>query len=108
MSESSSLFFDTFTQNADGTANIVSSNNTTTAKRSLALFAPAYSTLAIHVSGTATVVIKTNPFGETAKDFTIKTVTATTQEVITSANWYVIDVTAVSGTVTAVLVCNED
>lgn len=109
MPESSDTFFKTVTLDANGSAaTVVQNNSTTTVKRSVALYAPAYSTIAIHISGTATVVIKTNPFGDPAKDFTIKTVTATTQEVVTSANYYVLDVTAVSGTVTAVLIECDD
>ena len=76
--------------------------------RSRALFAPAYSTLCIHISAAASVVIKSNPFGDTTKDFTIKTVTTTTQEVVTSAMWIVLDISGNTGIVTAKLVPNED
>lgn len=83
-------------------------NDTTTVKRSNVLFAPANSTVAVHISGTATVVIKSSPFGDSTKDFTLATLTATGQQVVVSANYIVVDVTAISGTVTAVLIPNED
>lgn len=91
-----------------GVLHYVQNDATSVVARSNTLFAPAYSTLCIHISGTATVVIKNNPFADTAKDFTIKTVTTTSQEVISSAMNILVDVTAVSGTVTVRLIPNED
>ncbi len=107
MSEDTGSFFEV-EQTISGVVRKLPKHSTTAVVRSNCLYAPAYSTLAIHVSGTATIVIKANPFGDATKDFTIKTVTATTQEVITSANYYLLDITANSGTVTAIIVPNED
>lgn len=108
MSESYEAFFKTVTLGTTGTAQINQKNFTTTIVRSQAIYAPAQSTLAIHISGTATVVVKSSPFADTSKDFTISTVITTSQVAIANANMIVLDVTAVSGTVTAVLVANED
>lgn len=108
MSESLSTFFETVVVNADGTQKVTYANSTTTTKRSQVIFAPSNSTVAIHISGTGTVVIKSSPFGDSAKDFTLATLTATGQQVVVSANFIVVDVTAVNGTVTAVLIPNED
>jgi hypothetical protein len=108
MCESSETFFKTVTLDATGTAQIDQKNFTTTVVRSQAVYAPAQSTLAIHISGTATVVVKSSPFADTAKDFTISTVTTTSQVAIANANMIVLDVTAISGTVTAVLIPNDD
>ena len=108
MSESARKFFETVTQNADGTQTIAYVNTKTGTGRSNVIFAPANSTLCIHMSAAASVTIKNNPFGDATKDFTIKTVTATTQEVVTSAMQLVLDVTANSGTITVELILNED
>lgn len=108
MSESLRTFFETVTVNADGTQKINYSNSTTAIARSRTLFATASSTVAIHITGTATVVVKSNPFNDPTKDFTLATLTATGQQVVVSANYIVLDVTAVSGTVTAILIPNED
>ena len=107
MSEDTDSFFGV-EQTISGVVRKLPSHSTTAVVRSNILYAPAYSTLAIHITGSASVTIKTNPYGEAAKDFTIKTVTATTQEVITSSNMYLLDVTANTGTVTAMIICNED
>lgn len=87
--------------------NIIKHDTTATAV-SNPVYANQGATLAIHISGTASVIIKNRAFGDSAKDFTIKTVTATTQEVITSAMNIVLDVTVTSGTVTAIVIPNED
>jgi hypothetical protein len=110
MSECNDSFFGYYQDDTatGGVLRYVKKDDTTVAARSNTLFAPAYSTLCIHISGTATVVIKNNPFADTSKDFTIKTVTATSQEVVTSAMSILVDVTAVTGTVTVKLIPNED
>ena len=108
MTESCNKFYDVFTQNANGTGELLVKNLTTVTGRSNVLFASYGSTLAIHISGTATVQIVSNPFGDSAKDFVIKTITATTQEVVTSAMYITLVVTAITGTVTAELIFNED
>jgi hypothetical protein len=108
MSESLSTFFETVVVNSDGTQKVTYSNSTTVAKRSRVIFAPALSTVAVHVSGTGTAVIKSSPFGDTSKELTLTTLTATGQYTVASANQIVVDVTAVSGTVTAALLPNED
>jgi hypothetical protein len=91
-----------------GVERLVDSDVTSVPARSRTLYAPAGSTLCVNVSGTATVVIKSNPFADAAKDVTLTSVSASTEYVIASAKHVLIDVTAVSGTVTAKLICNED
>jgi hypothetical protein len=91
-----------------GVERLVDSDVTTVVARSRTLYAPAGSTVCVHVSGTATVVIKSNPFADAAKDVTLTSVSASTEYAVASARHILVDVTAVSGTVTAKLVCNED
>lgn len=91
-----------------GVVRPIKSDSTTVVARSLALYAPANSTLCINVNGTATVVIKSNPFSDPTKDVTLQTVSASTEYAITTAKYIVVDVTAISGTVTAVLVQGDE
>jgi hypothetical protein len=110
MSDMNSSFFGYYEDNisSNGVLKPTIKHSVTAVTRSNTLFAPANSTISIHVAGTATVVIKSNPFGDTAKDITLTTLTATGEYAVTSAKNVLVDVTAVSGTVTAMLVCNED
>ena len=107
MSEDTGSFFEV-EQTISGVVRKLPKHSTTAVVRSNCLFAPANSTVAIHITGTATVVVKSNPFGEVAKDFTLATLTATGQQVVVSANYIVLDVTVNTGTVTAILIPNED
>lgn len=108
MSESLESFFGSVVVNEDGTQKVTYSTSATTVRRSYTLFATAQSTLAIHISGTATVQVISNPFGESDKDAVIDTITASDRLFIPSAMNLVLNITAISGTVTAVITNNED
>jgi hypothetical protein len=108
MSESRNTFFETVTVNADGTQKVVYSDATTTAKRSQTVYAPANSRICVNVSGTTTVLIKSNPFGVDAMDVTLTTLSASGEYLLQYAAMIVVHVTAVSGTVTAILVPGDD
>jgi hypothetical protein len=107
MSDDTYSFFEV-EQTISGVVRKLPKHSTTAVVRSNCLFAPALSTLVVHISATATVVVKSNAFGETAKDATLTTLSATGRHVIASADKIVLDVTANTGTVTAILICNED
>jgi hypothetical protein len=70
------------------------------------IYCPALSTVCIHISGTATVKIISNPFDDAAKDKVLTTLTSSGEYVVASAQNIIIDVTAVTGTVTAMIVAN--
>jgi hypothetical protein len=76
--------------------------------RSKAIFCPALSTICINISGTATVNIISNPFDDPAKDKIFQVVTATGHFVVDSAAIIIVDVTAISGTVSARAVLNQE
>lgn len=106
MSEGNVGLFDSVVDR-DGVLVPVKSDATTVVARSNTIYAPANSTLCVNVSGTATVVIKSNPFSDPAKDVTLQSVSTSTEYAITTAKYVLVDVTAVSGTVTAILVPGE-
>lgn len=76
--------------------------------RSGGIYCPANSTVCINIVGTATVKIISNPFGVSAMDKDLQTITATGHYVVASAAVIVVDVTAVSGTVSALIVFNGE
>lgn len=76
--------------------------------RSNGLYCPALSTIAIHIAGTGSVNVISNPFGDSAKDKILSTLTASGEVVIASASIIFLDVTAVSGTVTAKVIFNQE
>jgi hypothetical protein len=80
----------------------------TTATRSGGTYCPALSTVCINISGTATVKIISNPFGVNAMDTVLTTVTVSGNYVVDSAAVIVVDVTAVTGTVSALVVFNGE
>jgi len=86
----------------------VFNESTTVAIRSTALYCPSYTTISIDISGTANVQIIFNPYDGTpsAKDQVAKTVTVTSTfanatYVTPGAGSYLINVTAITGTVSA-------
>lgn len=87
---------------------VVQSDQTSTTGRSKILFAPANSTVAIHISGTASVQVISSPFSDSSKEFTLATVATTSEIVITAARRILLNVASISGTVTAILIPNED
>ena len=107
MSEGCYTFFGTVVDN-NGLLTQTRSDITTATGRSNTLFAPALSTLVVHISGTASITLISNPVRDTAKDITISTISAAGRTTIASADYIALNVTAISGTVTAVLVPNED
>jgi hypothetical protein len=108
MSTLFNTFFGSTTTNSEGTLLKTESNSTTIAKRGNELYAPANSRICVNVSGTATVLIKSNPFGVDAMDVTLTTLSASGEYLLQYAAMIVVHVTAVSGTVTAVLVSGDD
>ena len=101
-----------FTQTASaesGTTVLTLTDNisTTGTPRSSGVLVPALSTVNIHISATATVVIKSNPFDDAAKDVTLATVVASGATVIASASVIVVQVTANTGTVSCLIIPNE-
>ena len=76
--------------------------------RGIGVYCPALSTVCIHIDGTANVNIISNPFGDVAKDKIIHAVAASDHLVLDSAAIIILDVTAVTGTVTARLVANQE
>ena len=111
MSEYSDLgFFGVYQDNtaSGGVLRSIISNETDTTVRSNSMFVPADSTLAIHISATATVQVISNPFGDPAKDMILDTVTATNQFNMPTARHIILNVTANTGIVTATIVENED
>jgi len=76
--------------------------------RGIGVYCPALSTVCIHIAGTGNVNIISNPFGDAAKDRIIHSLSASDHLVLDSAAIIILDVTAVTGTVTARLVANEE
>jgi hypothetical protein len=85
---------------------VVPVNSTVGTPRSPGILVPALSTVCVHISGTATVVIKSNPFDDPSKDVTLTSLSATGNYVVPSACNLVIHVTANTGTVTCVIIPN--
>ena len=83
-------------------------SDVTVPTRSNGLFCPALSTICIHIAGTGSVNVISNPFDDAAKDKTLSTLTASGEVVIASAGIIILDVTAVSGTLTARVVYNQE
>ena len=83
-------------------------SDVTVPTRSNGLFCPALSTICIHIAGTATVNIISNPFDDAAKDKIIHSTSVSDQLVLASAAIIVLNVTAVTGTVTARVVYNQE
>lgn len=83
-------------------------NSTTGTPRSPAVFVPALSTVCVHISATASVAIKSNPFDDPAKDVTLTTISASGIYTVPSAMSLVIHVTANTGTVTVLIVPNQE
>jgi hypothetical protein len=80
---------------------------TTGTPRSAGVLIPALSTICVHISATATVVIKSNPFNDPTKDVTLTTITVSGNYVVPSSNVIVVHVTANTGTVSCLIVANE-
>lgn len=80
----------------------------TTPTRSGGTFCPALSTVSVNISGTAIVKIISNPFGDATMDTVLTTITASGNYPIATANVIIVDVTAVSGTVSALIVYNGE
>ena len=76
--------------------------------RGIGIYCPALSTICIHIAGTGTVNVISNPFDDAAKDRTIHSTSVSDQLVLQSAAIIILDVTAVTGTVTARLVANQE
>jgi len=76
--------------------------------RSGGIYCPALSTVNINIVGTASVSIITNPFGVSAMDTVLSTITASGTYAVATAAIIVIDVTAVTGTVSALVVHNGE
>jgi len=76
--------------------------------RGIGVYCPAFSTICIHIDGTGTVNVISNPFGDAAKDKIIHSTSLSDQLVLQSAAIIILDVTAVTGTVTARLVANQE
>jgi hypothetical protein len=76
--------------------------------RSNGVFCPALSTISINITGTASVNIISNPFDDPTKDLVLTTLTASGQYVVSSAQNILINVTAVTGTVSARVVFNQE
>jgi len=76
--------------------------------RGIGVFCPALSTICIHIAGTASVNIISNPFGDSVKDKIIHSIAASDHLVLDSAAIIILDVTAVTGTVTARVVLNQE
>lgn len=81
--------------------------STTGTPRSSGVLVPALSTVCVYISATASVVIKSNPFDDAAKDFTLTTLTTTGNYVVPSACVVIVQVTANTGTVSCLIVPNE-
>jgi len=96
----------------NGTVNTVQTitptDSSTGTGRSNHLFCPALSTLNIYVSATASVDVISNPFNDIAKDKILTTVTATGVYTIAAASMVSINITANTGTVSAVVVYNSE
>jgi len=80
----------------------------TAATRSGGTYCPALSTVCINISGTATVKIISNPFGVSGMDNVLTTISASGDYVVDSAAVIVVDVTAVTGTVSALIMHNGE
>lgn len=80
---------------------------TTGTPRSSGVLVPALSSVCINITGTASVVIKSNPFDDPTKDITLTTLTASGVFTVPSAMVIVVQVTANTGTVSAIIVINE-
>ncbi len=76
--------------------------------RSNYLYVPAGSKLVLHISATASVQVISNPFSVAAKDIVLQTVTATGSYAFTTADVIAINITANTGTVSAVVVNNVE
>lgn len=78
--------------------------------RSTEIFCPALSTVCIHITGTATVKVISNPFNDATKDLVLSTISTAgaTNYVVASAINLIVDVTAVTGTVSAKVVYNNN
>lgn len=83
-------------------------NSTTGTPRSSGIFVPALSTVCIHISATASVAIKSNPFDDPTKDVTLTTISASGIYTVPSSMVLVIHVTANTGTVTCLIVPNQE
>lgn len=81
----------------------VFNESTTAIIRSTALYCSSFTTISIDISGTASVQIILNPFDgvPTLKDKVMTTLTTSGTYVVPGAGAYLINVTAVTGTVSA-------
>jgi hypothetical protein len=95
-------------QTVNDVVKYVPSHVTTVVKRSNGKYCSAYSRLCVNIDGTATVLVQSNPFGVPAMDLTLSTITVSGEYLIVYGAVIVLDVTAVNGTVTAILVCGDD
>jgi hypothetical protein len=95
---------------ANDVTTITDKLSVTAPTRSSELFCPALSTVCVHITGTATVKVISNPFGDAAKDLVLSTISTAgaTNYVIASAINLIVDVTAVTGTVSVKVVYNSE
>ena len=103
-------FAPTITGSGTGTSVLksVPKNAVVAATRGQAIYCPALSTVSVVISATATVEIISNPFNDAAKDKVLTTLVATGEYVVASAQVIIIDVTATTGTVTAMITKNVE
>lgn len=106
------FFEQTSTGSGTGTSVLkaIPTESVTAITRSQSIYCPALSTVCIDITGTsASVDIVSNPFGPSAKDKILATLTASGQYVVASAGILLINVTAVTdATVSARVVFNQE
>ena len=76
------------------------------ATRGRGVYCPALSTISVVIAATATVRIISNPFNDAAKDKILTTLNASGEYVVASAQVIIIDVTATTGNVSAMITRN--
>lgn len=101
------LFPSTISSN-NGVDTVTKNFTSTGTGRSNYLYVPALSKLVIHISATASVQVISNPFNNSAKDIVLQTITATGSYTFAAADVVAINITANTGTVSAVVVYNTE
>ena len=88
----------------------VNNESTTSVVRSGALYAPSFSTISVDIQGTATVQVILNPFDgcPSAKDKVLVTLNSSGTYITPGAGAYLLNVTAVTGTVSARLSYDQE